>query len=304
MIVMNSITDSMRKKRTAFLLLACTLVLTGCYVNRQAVYVSPFNGNSNTYHTLPLRADSLASALFVNAAYASGSVNYTQGTDKLSNNAPGSDYVHSFQLSVYRTHNLGSFELYYGLTGSLGNYTLNKFDSLGNDPSVNYQLINQNAGKKFFGGYGASGGLDLVIPFSDGGEWRVIGFETTFTHEFGDYLQFRKQFPDSAATYIARSNFYGTIGGFTEFIWGRYSHFGIRLEKGAVMGSAYNNLQILDASSGATLKYHYFSLTFSEMMERWTLYFQVNTATKAGFLQGGINFRVTEKKKMHQLISP
>jgi hypothetical protein len=285
---------SMKKLLPAIILLVVYVASDGCYVGRQAILVSPFNGNNSVYHTIPLKSDSIRSAFFISASFATGQANYTSDS-RPDTSVPGADYVKTFQFNIYRTHNAGVLELYYGGHFALGNYTLNKFDSIDNDPSVNYQAINQYAGRKLFGGYGADAGLDIILPIGGGGEWRVLGYEFSLTHEFGKYLQFRNQIPFSYLTYVAPSNFYGNDGFFTEIMMFKGA-IGLKLEKGWVMGSQYNNLQIMDNSTQQLLQYHYFTMTLSGIIKKFTVYLQLNSATMASGLQFGVNYRIAKKK--------
>jgi hypothetical protein len=162
--------------------------LGGCYVvPRQAIYVSPFNGNNNAYHSIPLKSDSIRSAFFAHASFSAGSANYTSNSSTSASAYKNGDDLYSFEFNIYRTHNAGVLELYYGGHFALGNYSVNKFDSVLNDPTVNYQNINQYAGKKSFGGYGLDAGTDIIVPIYGGSEWRVLGFEFSLTREFGQY---------------------------------------------------------------------------------------------------------------------
>jgi hypothetical protein len=198
---------SMKKYLYAIVQLSICCSLAGCFVPRQAIYVSPFNGNNTTYHSIPLRSNSVISAFFINSSFSVGTANYTSDSRADNTAYNSADDFLSFQFNMYRTHNAGVLELYYGCHFALGNYTVNKFDSNFNDPTVNYQGINQYAGKKFFGGYGAGAGTDIILPISGGSEWRILGFEFSLTREFGKYLQFRNQIPYSYDTMLRRIAF-------------------------------------------------------------------------------------------------
>jgi len=48
--------------------------LLGC-VERQSYYLSPQNANSNPYRAIPMKADSLKSAIYMNGVFSTGSAN-------------------------------------------------------------------------------------------------------------------------------------------------------------------------------------------------------------------------------------
>ncbi|MEJ0080084.1 MAG: hypothetical protein WDM78_03765 [Puia sp.] len=58
---------------------------------------------------------------------------------------------------------------------------------------------------KFFGSYGVSGGINIVNA-SGKHEWRALGIEVTIQNEFGNYSDFRKSLPDSAANVIFKKH--------------------------------------------------------------------------------------------------
>ena len=66
------------------------------------------------------------------------------------------------------------------------------------------------------------------------------------------------------------------------------------------MGEQYNNLMIIDNDTEKPLRYHYSSVSFTGVIEKFTIYAQLNTGTKATFLQVGSNYRVAKKKKPQQ----
>src|SRR5215475_5512567 len=104
----------------ALTVLITTTVLAGCayQYHAQAIYVSPFNGNSGEYHPLPLLADSPKTAFYAQAALFGGAGNVNK-QDALS----GSD------ASLYWAHRFGRFQCYSGLSLSLGTYNARRWDS-------------------------------------------------------------------------------------------------------------------------------------------------------------------------------
>jgi hypothetical protein len=257
------------------------LVFAGC-IRRQAFYVSPYNGLNNSYHTIPLRSDSVKSSLYINSVIFTGSAN---------------DYSHdhkfAFQTSLSRGQNFGHLQAYYGVGITLGNYNVKSFDSLGTSSSVNYKIINQFAGSKFFGTGGVEAGLNIVVPVGFS-EWRVLGIETSMQQEFGEYLKFREQLPDSAATLIVRNSFLATLGGYSEITAEtKHGSVGFKLAIGTLLGSGYHHLQINDSNySYDRLVYQYFNLTFQLTSRKWTGYLQTNFATKSGNALFGANYRL------------
>src|SRR5271169_3805850 len=85
-------------------------------VERRGFYLSPQNANSNPYHAIPMKADSLKSAIYVSGIFSSGSAN-DQGADRL----------YAFQGSLHRSNNFGIFQAYYGANLSLGSYHVSNY---------------------------------------------------------------------------------------------------------------------------------------------------------------------------------
>jgi hypothetical protein len=335
-------------------------ILSGCYV-RQAFYSSPFNGNNNSYQTIPMQSDSIHSACYANATYIAGNANDA-----------GTDHVYALQTAISGSQHFGHFQAFYGGNLTLGSYNMGRWDTSSSTggffsgrygPPSAYATLNGYAGSRYFGGVGFSGGMNLATTFRshpsqiqpedamdtsrigvqrgsqrDTGkkawkrfdprrfdprfrindprfqernrrlresagrahivEWRIIGFETSMTHEFGDYLQFRKQMPDSAATLIVSSSFFATFGLTTELVRKiRDGQIGWKFATGWALGSSYNFLEIHDNASGTNLGgYGYFSFTFHYTVDRYTAFFQVISATKATGIHLGLNYQIGGKR--------
>jgi len=230
------------------------------------------NGLNNHYITIPLQSDSLRSAYYVSAIISGGSANER-----------GHDNCFSLQTHVSAANTFKNFQAYYGAGIALGDYKLNGYSD-GNRSLVNAQIINQYTGNKFFGAVGFNGGMNAVIPFSHGGEWRIIGIETSLCKEFGDYLAVRKQLPDSAASFINRKSFFGTLGGYTELVGKtNYGSFSMKINTGAVLGKSYHDVTSIG-------NYWYFSFTLAATIKKWTPYIQANFAPKASHALFGANY--------------
>ena len=251
-----------------------SLTLTGCIGYRQhASYVSPFNGNSQTYHPLPLSTDSVRKAVYAQAALMAGNAN-DNNTDQLKG-ATG---------SVFVANHFGKFQSYYGVDLTMGCYDLRKYDTGSTNsffgggislPPYSAPQLAKYAGGRFFGGVGISGAINMVKPFHNG-EWRYIGLEGTLHREFGDYLSFRKKVPDSLAPVLVRNPLFATIGYTTEIIGRTHKgEYGFRLANGMVLGGAY--LHLHDTTGTEELGYIYVNLAFHYTYERYTGYVQMET---------------------------
>ena len=170
-----------------------------------AYFQSPYNGNLETYHTVPLRSDSVRAAIYASASFTAGSAN-----ERFRDNQ------YYFSGAFHRSHNFGHFQAWYGADASLGNYQV---DSINGRPAagVNENIINSRSGTKSFGGYGLSGGIDYVIPFGNGSELRLPQLSFNVRKEFGRYLAFRKDLPDTAANTIFKGRVVSTVGLGMEF---------------------------------------------------------------------------------------
>ena len=279
----------MTQKSFLYLVLVVT-GLPGCAIHRQAYYVSPFNGNSNEYHTLPKRNDSTHTALYSSLVFFTGNANDF-----------GTDRFWSIHSSIYAAHQYDLIQFHYGLNLSLGSYTMGKWAVDTSrpsyySPSSNVDLpyaaqVNSYSGNYFFGGVGFQGGINGVIPMG-GAEWRFLGVETSLTQEFGNYLAVRKQMPDSIANLINRDPLFTTLGLNSELVvYERRDEWGVRMAFGWALGSAYSNPGIYDNESGKSLHYTYWNLSFHYTYRRLTGYLQLSQATKASAQVFGVNYR-------------
>ncbi|MDB5192411.1 MAG: hypothetical protein JWQ96_1974 [Segetibacter sp.] len=262
-----------------------TLALVSCSpVRQQAYYVSPFNANHNSYHPIPLQEDTIPTAFYAGLNIYTGSANELE-TDK----------VFSVQTNLSGAHNFKNFQTFYSANLSFGNYRILRIppDAAG---SLNAGAINRSEGYNSFGGCGIDGGVNVVVPMP-GGEWRIIGVETSVQSDFGKYLEFRENLRDSAATYLARSDFFGTFGGYTELL-GKFNSLtaGIRIAYGTVLGSEYRNVNVNDID-GRKLVYDYLKTTMHLTAKQFTGYLQLNFSRKASGAFIGMNYRISGSKR-------
>ena len=206
-------------------------LFSGCMLHRQGMYLSPVNSLVNPYHTIPYKSDSLKSAIYASMLFSTGSAN-----DR------GWDWIRAGQASIYRSHNLGKCQTYYGANLSLGNYYLTDFYNshyirrpsgfLGGEDEPIDTFYHIPGNKYFFGTYGLSAGFNGVLT-KRRGEWRYLGVEGTIQTEFGNYYPFRRSLPDSAANIVFKNNLTGTIGIYTDALWSypNRSQFGLKFSR-------------------------------------------------------------------------
>jgi hypothetical protein len=263
-------------KKPLLVLLLAIVALSGCY--NHAYFQSPYSGNIETYHTIPLRSDSIHSATYASGTFTAGSAN-----ERFRDN------LYYFSGVIHHTHNFGSFEAYYGINGNLGNYQV---DSTNGRPAagVNESLINQKVGLKSFGGYGISGGIGYVIPFANGSEMRLPQVSFNVQKEFGNYLSFRKDLPDTAANTIFRGRVVSSIGVGMELAFKlRNGMLGL---KGMGGGALVNASGSYSGNENTNYGMVFFSGTLSLVYSRFMGFGQLNFGNNAIGIQVGVQYRL------------
>ncbi len=245
-------------------------------------FYSPNNASSNPYHPIPLKSDSLKVATYINALFTLGGAN--EGWR---------DGVYSFRGGIHRSNNFENFQAYYGLNLSLGVYNMAGYYNSNNY----YYDTNYNASNYFFGSYGFNGGINVVVPTRHGGEWRVIGLETSVQKEFGNYYKFRKNLPDSVADVIFKKNVTGTAGIFSDII-GKSRHgaeFGYKISFGFMLNPESDYTHFYNPNNIVN-PVIYFSHTLHFSKGKVGGFVQLNFSNAyAGNVQFGINYRLGKK---------
>ena len=239
-------------------------------------YLSPLNSTSQTYHTIPLKSDSVKSAIYANGIVTLGAANQD-----------GRDNVYSFNGNISRSHNLGLFQAYYGIGFTAGDYIIQKYS---NTPITIPPTDN------FFEAIGVNGAINLVVPFGHrGSEWRIIGVETSFQNESGNYLQLRKSLRDSSDNYslIEANNWTTTVGGYSEIVF--KTNDDIQLGYKIACGESLQNSSNYYGYA-AHVNPFYLSNTFHATRNSVTAFAQINVGTYAASVQLGINYRVHKRK--------
>ncbi|MET0299516.1 MAG: hypothetical protein ABW036_07135 [Flavitalea sp.] len=155
---------------------------------------------------MPLVSDSVKTKTYAGGVFTLGAANQ-QNLDE----------HYNFQGEVHRAHTFRSVQFHYGLNAMIGSYNPKSILQHGYPSGIAYPQ-SVYPGRKFYGGIGAFGGVNFVIPFEKGGEWRVVGLESNFQQEFGSYARYRKNLPDTFANAIQSQGYYHTIGVTTNII--------------------------------------------------------------------------------------
>ena len=267
-------------KKTFLLFLIISALLFGSCIS-SSYFLSPSNANSNPYHAIPLVSDSLKGATYVSGIFTMGGAN--QGWR---------DNVFAFQGRLHRSNNLGSFQTYYGANATLGSYRIAEFYSPNSYPydTVNFHYYSTNS---FFGYYGLNGGINLVVPTGHGGEWRPLGIETAVHREFGNYYNFRKNLPDSAADVTFKKNITGNIGIYTEIIH-KSKHgaeFGYKMGWNFILNPSSDYTHVYSPNSVNPIGSFVNTIHFSK--GKATGFVQINISNSyAGNVQFGLNYRL------------
>jgi hypothetical protein len=120
------------------------------------------------------------------------------------------DALVSGQISLSRAHVFDNFNVSYGGFGVFGDYQNSTSSSELGKPT--------NFNDKFFGAVGARASANA---FTTNGrvDWRFIGFEAAYSHEFGSFANFRQSLYNQGGYYVDPRTVLFTIGLTTEVIF-------------------------------------------------------------------------------------
>ncbi len=244
---------------------------------RQVYLQSPFQATNQPYRAIPMVSDEKSSAFYASGSIAAGGANQNLR-----------DGVFQFEGSIHRSHTLPNFQFYYGVAGMAGNYHISGSNSYYAGPGT---ILNGSSGNRFTAGVGGFGGAGLVIPFATGSEWRVIGLESSYYHELGDYRNYRLKLPDSAATAVSRTNNFHTIGLTTNVIK-KFRKSGNTFGYKFGFYVSTRRLKLLDDFNDRYLVPAFISNTLHLTRQRITGYVQLNAGSYALNFQTGFNVRL------------
>jgi hypothetical protein len=204
-------------KLKTFTPITCLLLLSAC----SHVYSPALYHQDIAYQPKPTSFDREGSASYISA----GLNTYT--------NTNLNDAVVSGQLNLSRGYVFDNFNLAYGAFGVAGDYQNGSADQ----SKPNY------FSDKFFGALGGRASANFYVH-NDRADFRFIGIEAAYSHEFGDYATYRQSLQNQPGYYVdPRTNLF-TIGLTTEVIFHNrdnndFQH-GIRGFLGTTLG--HNNL--------------------------------------------------------------
>ena len=272
-------------------------LLNSCIPERRAYFLAPQNAAANSYHSIPMKSDSLRSTIYVNGVFRNGSSNDRQ-----------SDHVWSLEGSMHRSHNFDMFQAYYGANLTLGSYNISDYYrstyQYGGGYFGTYYPVDTPyhipASNKFFGAYGVFGGINLVFShvhekYHRHSEWRALGLETSLQNEFGDYNRFRKNLSDTGANINFRNSFSAYLGLYTEWVWTtrNKTEAGVKLTWGLCINPENNYYKYLESPITPLLN---FSVSYHITKNHYTGFVQINLGTYADNIQFGLTYRLTKKK--------
>jgi hypothetical protein len=181
------------KHRILLTLLGVGLLATSC----STLYSPALYQNDIAYQPKPASFDKEVSATYISAgldAHSSKSYN---------------DFIVSGQLNLSQGYVFNNFNFAYGGFASFGNYQ--------SGGSVNSSDPNYFR-DKYFGAVGGRASINAFVN-NDRADFRFIGVETAFSHEFGDYAAYRNRTQNVAGYYIDPRVDLFTIGLTTEVIF-------------------------------------------------------------------------------------
>src|SRR5471030_228461 len=199
--------------KTLFALCCLAAVFSSC----AHVYVPALYQQDIAYQPKPASFDSVKTA------------NYISGGFNAYTNAHYNDFLTSGQFNLSRGHVFNHFNLAYGAFGVLGDYQ----NSAINKGEPNY------FSDKFFGAVGGRASANFFIN-SGRTDFRFIGMEMAYSHEFGDYANFRQAVLSQPNYYVDPRTELFSIGLTSEVLFHNVNNpgfqHGIRVYLGTTLG--------------------------------------------------------------------
>lgn len=243
-------------------------VVKGPQIN---VYGPAMYARDIAYQPKPLSSDSVHHATYVSGAY-------FQGNPPNSKNS--SDAISGGQLNIGQGLTFENFNLSYGAFGGLGSYQ-NKNVTNTTEPTYFTSKYFENLGGRFSANaFINAGNVDI----------RFLGFEMTYSHEFGDYAAYRQSVTGLPNYYTDTQTDLVTLGVTSEVIWHstrRPLQFGIRL----FLGDALGNTNYRNPNAFGQVYYtNTFPASLAYFMQVKNVFFIGEVTTEGGNLKVGLRF--------------
>jgi len=208
---------------TVVLFLYSSCVATGPRIN---LYGPAMYSGDISYQPKPMSSDSNHHAGYVSLSYLSADA---------PNDNNSFDMISGELINIGQGYTFDNFNLSYGAFGAIGSYS-NQTNKDATQPAY--------FNNKSFGNVGGRFSVDAFIN-SGHVDIRFIGVEMAYSHEFGDYADFRRSITSQPNFFTDTRTDIVTVGGTTEVIWHASRHsmqFGFRIFLGRTIGdNAYKN---------------------------------------------------------------
>jgi|SRR6185312_869041 len=263
----------MQKIRFYFPLLLVLLMHGSCSVTGPQInlYGPAIYSSDISYQPKPMSSDSNHHLDYVSLSYFSADA---------PNNNNSFDMVNAELINIGRGYTFDNFNLSYGAFGATGSYNNQTNKDATQPPYFN---------NKSFGNLGARFSANTFVT-SGHVDIRFIGIEVAFSHEFGDYADFRKNITGQPNFFTDTRADIATIGGSSEVIWHanrRPMQFGFRIFLGRTIGdNSYKN--------PAAPNQLYYPVTntasFAYFMQMKKVFFVYELHTEGAELRAGLRF--------------
>jgi len=251
----------MTKLKTYLPLVLIVIIYSSCGVSRPPanLYGPAMYASDIAYQPKPLSTDSVHHATYVSASYWSANA---------PNDNNNGDELTGVQFNISQGHTFKMFNVSYNAFGGFGSYA--------NQTNTNTAAFNYFRNK----GFGELGGRFSVNTFITSGlvDIRLIGFEMAYSHEMGDFADYRRLLAGQSGYYIDPRTDLVTLGGTSEVVWHNKKNplqFGLRVFLGETLGdNTYRN-----ANNATQLYYpntHPYSMAYFMQIKNAIFTFELN----------------------------
>jgi len=263
----------MLKTRLYFLLLPVLIFYSSCTVTGPQInlYGPAMYSSDISYQPKPMSSDSVHHANYASLSYFSLDA---------PNNNNNFDIVTVGQFNIGQGYTFDNFNLSYAAFGGMGGYSHQTNNDLSQSTHFSSKYFGDLGGRFSANAFVTSGRVDI----------RFIGFEVAYSHEFGDYANFRSQVNGQPDYFTDARTDLVTIGGSTEVIWHsseRPLQFGLRLFIGRTLGdNTYRN-----PGTPATVYYQQNDIgSLAYFMQLKKVFFVGELHSFGGELRAGLRF--------------